>query len=263
MSLLNCNLSIMLISDISLWGVLTAIVLLLCVLGLFFFIDRKLMSRMLRVLVYVTISLVIVAGLSWCVMKVNTWWCDLIWVLLLAVLTACLVIRKAHLALRSFILPLTLSLLSTMGVCFLCMHLLANVSHSLFVISVFAGFAGQAIPSVSVSLNTYVSSLRHTQEHQQYLLANGASHVEAVLPSVRRSLRASALPSLRAMSAPILLAPPLLFCGLLMLGSSPFAAAVVVLILMITSMFVSVLTTLLTIIMTDRFLFDASGRLVL
>lgn len=252
----------MLISDFSFWGIFATVTLLMCVIGLFFITDRRLMSRLLRVLLYVSMSLAVVALLSWGLLKLTTWWGDLIWTILLTVSVSYFTLRKARLSLRPFFLPLSGSLLIAVGIGFSCLFLLVKVSHTLLVLSVLAVFFAQVIQSVSLSLRTYVSSLRHTQEHCQYLLANGATHVESIMPCVRRSLRASILPSLHVMTAPIILAPPLFYCGLILCGSSPLASAVITLVVMIVGLFVPLLTTLLTIMLVDRFLFDASGRFI-
>lgn len=248
------------ISDISLWGIAVTILMLCGIIGLFSVIDRKMMMRFFRVLVYMVLSLSLVALMVWGVFRLNSWWCDVLWVLLVVMGVAYFTLRKAHLQLKPFFLPLALSLLLGVGCGLGVMHLLVKVPHSVLIVAVLTAMTGQLITSVSQSLSTYVCSLRHTQEHYQYLLANGASHLEAILPSVRRSLRASALPSLRTMTAPLLLAPPLFFCGLLLGGASPAASAVVTFVLMLALLAVCVLTTLLTLVLVDRWLFDRSGR---
>ena len=98
------------ISDISLWGILATVMLLLVILALFSIVDRKLVTRMSRVSVYFILSLVFVAALMWGILKLNLWWVDMIWAVLLILSVAYLSLRKAHLPLRPFFLPLSLSL---------------------------------------------------------------------------------------------------------------------------------------------------------
>lgn len=250
----------MLISDISLWGVAAIVVLSMMVVALFSVIDRRLLTRVLRVLTYFIMSLAFVAVLMWGILKLNLWWVDVIWGGALVLTVSYLTVCKARLSMRPFFLPLTLSLMLGMGLGFGAISLLVQTPRNILILTVLSFLSAQVVSSLPVALKTYVSSLRHTQEHCQYLLANGATHIEAVLPSVRRSLRASVMASLRSMTGPLVLAPPLFFCGLLMGGFSPLAAAIVVLALTLMGMWVSVLATLLTIALVDRFLFDASGR---
>lgn len=248
------------ISDISLWGILATVMLLLVILALFSIVDRKLVTRMSRVSVYFILSLVFVAALMWGILKLNLWWVDMIWAVLLILSVAYLSLRKAHLPLRPFFLPLSLSLFLSSGLELGIMSVLTQLPRHIVILSVLSFFAVQTLSSMSSSLKTYMSSLRHTQEHCQYLLANGATHVEAILPSVRRSMRASVMAHLRSMTGPLVLAPPMLFIGLLMGGVSPLSVAVIVIVLMLVGLSVSVLASLLTIILVDRSLFDASGR---
>ena len=73
----------MLISDISLWGIVATVVLLLTVVALFSVIDRRLMTRVWRVSAYFLLSVAFVTGLMWGVLKLNLWWVDVIWAVLL------------------------------------------------------------------------------------------------------------------------------------------------------------------------------------
>ena len=248
------------ISDISFWGIVATVVLMLMVVGLFSIVDRRLMTRVLRVSAYFLLSLAVVAVLMWGLLRLNLWWVDMIWGVLLVLLVAYFTLRKAHLSLRPFYLPLSLSLLVGMGLGLGVMSLLMHFPRGIIILSVLSFLAAQVISSVSSAMKTYVSSLRHTQEHCQYLLANGATHVEAILPSVRRSLRASVMTPLRSMTGPLVLAPPLLFIGLLMGGVPVLSAVVIVLAFTFVGLSVGVLATLLTIVLVDRSLFDASGR---
>ena len=258
----NCYELNMQISDISFWGVGVAVMLMAVMVGLFYVIDRRMLSRIFRVLAYVGASLAVTALVMWAGMSLDSWWADLLWVLFVGCTVSFLILRKAHLSMKSFYLPLALSVLAGLGISVGTMFLLTPVAHSLLILSVMGVVAGQMFFSVSLALKTYVSSLRHTTEHYQYMLANGASHVEAIMPSVRRSLRASLLPLFRNTATPLVVGPPLFFCGLLMGNVSPLSAAVIVFVLMMLVWTSCVGATLLTIILADRSLFDASGRFV-
>ncbi|MBQ9356670.1 MAG: ABC transporter permease [Prevotella sp.] len=78
--------------------------------------------------------------------------------------------------------------------------------------------------AVPRSMETYHRSLSRTKAHRKYLIANGASQLESVIPSVRRALRTSLLCVLWTRSTGMLLAMVLMFCGLI-LGGATVAAA--------------------------------------
>ena len=67
------------ISDISLWGIAVTILMLCGIMGLFSLIDRKMMTRFFRVLIYMGLSLSVVALIIWGVFRLNGWWYGPLW----------------------------------------------------------------------------------------------------------------------------------------------------------------------------------------
>ncbi len=115
--------------------------------------------------------------------------------------------------------------------------------------------------SVPRGMEAYVNCLRHTGAHRRYLLANGATHVESVVPSARRALRASLLPVLWQRSAVMPVALVLMGCGLLMAHVDILPTVVTVLMVWAGSIAASVLSTVLAMWLSDRFLFDKREQL--
>ena len=111
------------------------------------------------------------------------------------------------------------------------------------------------------ALQTYWRSLRHTESHRRYLLANGASHVESLIPSVRRALRAAVLPMLWKHSNTMLLGLTMLFFGLVMGGVTIMAALASIVMLWAALIVASVLATILAMWLADRSLFDKHERM--
>lgn len=250
------------ISDISPWGVVLAVLLMGGVLGLFSLYDRRVMNRMLRVLAAVALSLAVVSMLMWGVLLLNTWWAYVVWALLLAVCVSLYTLNKARLSPRPFLLPLFGSVLVGMGIVYGTMLLLTGMSYGVLMLGVLSVASGMLMASACKALAVYIASMRHTQEHYQYMLANGASHEEAVLPSVIRAMRATVVPTIHIVKSPLLLAPPLVFCGMLLGGIPPLVAALLVFILIVLVQVACVVTTFLTILLVDRSLFDDAGRFV-
>ena len=113
--------------------------------------------------------------------------------------------------------------------------------------------------SLPRAMQAYVRSLKNTEAHRRYLLANGASHLETVVPSFRRALRAVLLP-MSFWRLPLAVGLPLLFLGLLMGGSTVAAALAAVLLLWMTATAASVLACVLMLWMADKWLFDKQGN---
>lgn len=250
-------------SVFSIWGIVLACLSLGAIIVLYNKLDQRLMLRMLRVFLYFFLSVVVVALYMWGLQVVDHWWAHVLWILIVAVLTSSLLLKKNHLWRNSFLLPVNLGVITGMTFAVGTSLLIFPVHTSLFLPAVVAVEAALVLTPVSTAVNTYLHSLRHTQEHFQYLLANGASRYEAILPSARRAFRAYLLPILRSLTAPVVVAPPMLLCGMLMLGYAPFQAVALLLLLTVVLLTSGLLTTTIILYLLNRVLFDRSGKLLL
>ena len=112
------------------------------------------------------------------------------------------------------------------------------------------------------AFEVYLRSLKHTQAHRRYLMANGATHLESLVPSVRRSLRAAFLPMMWQRSSHMPLAMALLFCTLLLFGTTIAAALAITLMTWAAAIAAAVLAIILTIWLTDRLLFSKEDHVM-
>lgn len=113
------------------------------------------------------------------------------------------------------------------------------------------------------AFEVYLCSLKHTQAHRRYLMANGATHLESIVPSVRRSLRAAILPMLWQRSSHMPLAMLVLFCTLLLCGATITAALAITLMTWALAIAAAVMSIVLTIWFADRQLFSKEENIVL
>ena len=111
------------------------------------------------------------------------------------------------------------------------------------------------------AVDVYLRSLRHTEEHRRYLLACGASHLESVIPGVRRALRAAALPLLWQRRSPVVVAMPLMFLTLLACGAAVVAALLSTLLMWAAAVSSALLSCVLALWMADHRLFDRRENL--
>lgn len=119
--------------------------------------------------------------------------------------------------------------------------------------------------SVPRAMQTYHRSLKHTEAHRLYLIANGATHLESLVPSVRRAFRAALLPVAWRWSSPLVVAMPFLLLGLLIGGVTPAAALATTVLMWVAVVAASVLSSALAMWLADFFLFkkptEPSGKL--
>lgn len=248
-------------------GLFLLLLLMSAALFVLWLADRRIMHRSLRSIAVVAGQLLVIGLCVWILVRLNAWWADALLLTLMSAVASVKILLRFRLPWRRFLLPMLLSMLVGGGavlaslLLLLCPWSLAGVT--MVAVSLIAVLVGHLYVSMGRALQFYVSSLRATQLHYRYLLASGASHIEAVMPSVRRSLRAALLPSLRQMVAPLLIAPPLLFCGLLLGGVEPVAAIVATFLLMLAQFASSVLSVALLLWVSDRILFNRQGQFLL
>lgn len=251
------------LAGISILGIVVVGLLLGAIIAFYNILDRRLMLRILRVFLYFFVSNVLVALYMWGLQVFEHWWVHLLWILIATVAVSSLLLRKNHLWRNSFLLPVNLGVF--LGMTFgMGVSILVLPDHtSLFLPAFVAIESALMLNSVSLALNTYIHSLRHTQEHYRYMLANGASHTEAISPSVRRCFRAFLLPVLRLMTSPLIVTPPLLLCGMLLAGYNPLQAVALLLLLTVVLLASGLLTTIVIVFLFNRIIFDRSGKLLL
>ena len=250
------------ITDISPWGVALLLALTAAYGALLAHIDRKTMQRLVKVMAFFAGNMAVVVLYAWGLKQLWTWWTGLAWALLLSVAVAFVAISRARLSWRRYlsaVLPAVVAGMTVgVGSMLLC---LPQAEQPLATVALTALTATQLVTSLSQAMQIYTGSLHHTEDHYRYLVANGATHIEAVMPSVRRSLRATLMPSLTAMSALLVVMPPLLFCGLLLTGTQPLVAAAVTVLAMLAQTAASVAATLVMLWLLDHILFKKTGQL--
>lgn len=251
------------ITVISYLGVFVIVVLVAFFLGMFSFVDRRILSRVVRVFIYFAFSLALVGCYAWVLLKQNHWWGALLGAFAISIVTSYLSVIKAKIPLGRFLLPIVLAQMIGMTVGVGSSLFLIKISPIITITAVTGILSGLFILSTSSAMKVYLNSLKHTNEHYIYLLSNGATHFEAIQPSVRRCLRASVMPLLQPLASPVFVAPPIFFCALLLAGVSPLLSAAVVVLLTFLGVAVCSIVAVLAMIFSDSFIFDRSGRLLI
>ncbi len=230
--------------ELSYWGVTLILVLWVLAVALFVLIDRREMRRILKVTGVMAAQMMVVGGGVWAVYKVNTWWMNALWLLVMAALAAGWCLRSlwkeksgnAGKQMGTMALAVVAGLLAGCLVAGGSMVLTLpegcvggseTASHTMCFVPAMGVLLACLSLSVTLTLQTYQRCLLHTEAHRQYMLANGATRLESLMPCIRRALRAAIQPLLRTMARPLLVAMPLLFAGMLLGGVSPVGAAVV------------------------------------
>lgn len=249
------------IIGISVWGVVLVAILLVASLSIFWLLDRRMLMRSLQALSAMTLQLALAAAYMWGLFQLDNWLVNLLWLVVMAGAVAYIYTRRVRLPSKRFWPVLAFSVLcgSLLTGGSLLLSVDADNAKQLFV-PMIAIVAGSLLSSGTLALGEYVICLRNTRSHRRYLQANGATHLEAIIPCVRRSLRASLLPLFKFFTSPLIVALPLLFCGMLLGGVKLWIAIVVTILMMMTTFAATVLTVVIILWLSDRYFFDSNDN---
>ena len=218
------------------------LLLLFCVaLALFWILDRRLLFIILRTFGLAVVQLCAVGGYVWVLMRVDRWWAYGLWLIMLPTVMAAVTVRRERLE-WNMLVPMTGGVVAAVTVA---TALLMACMPVTLLLPVAAVLAAALFETQGAAVCAYIRCFRNTQAHRYYLLANGASQIESLLPSVRRAMRSCVAPHLRRLSMPLVLTGSMLFWGLLM-GGTVVEVAVVMTLLLWVAILVAMVTAMLT-----------------
>ena len=240
------------------------LLLLLIPAGALYFLDRKMLQPFAVTVGRMIVQLLVLCLIVWALIKVDSHWLSLGWLLALSVVSAVLVLKRCGLDVRRLLVAVALGLF--VGVFFVGLWLLGlvlpvRVFDARWFVPVMALMMGHATAMMIRGLNTYVSALRTDEQQYEYLRGNGQPHLKALLPFLRRSLLAIISPTMANLSILGLTSMPLLLCGIFLGGMTPINAFVLMLHMTVGCVAASVLSLGLTLFLADRSLFDKFGKL--
>ena len=250
------------------------ITLMQCILGLllllvpcyvFYVFNIPLLTKTLRSFLKMAGSLLVLGVLLYGVVALDKPFFTLLFALLIIAWGAALSVVRAKLPLRQLFLPVLAGTFA--GVLVVGMYVLllvmggVNVFEARYMIPVVAMLTGHLIQANSKALHVYYMGLRHHGQLYHYLLANGATHRRALGYLLRRAIQQSALPSLSGMGWVVMGVSPLVMWGMLLGGASVPAAVACQLALLVAMFTAAVLSIVVTVAVSRRYLLDDYAQL--
>lgn len=190
---------------------------------------------------------------------------NLVWILLMVMVSSAGIIRKARLRMMRFFIPVSAGVAVT--------SLLAGVYDVVFVLGKDMPFdARYLVPVVGLiignmvenngrALSTYYSGLQHHAQLYAFLLGNGATHNEAVRYFVKRALEKSVLGNIANMSVAVTGMSPVMLWSMLLGGADVLTAVVFQVTMLIVMLCTSMVSVLITLWVARRYTFDDYERL--
>lgn len=211
------------------------------------------------------VQLLVLCLMVWALVKVDSLWLSLAWLVVMAVVSGVLVLSRCRQKVRRLLFPVSAGLLlgvGSVGLWLLALALPVSVSDARWFVPVMSLLLGHSSAMLIRGLNTYLSALKTDEEQYEFLRGNGLPHLKALLPFLRRALLAVVSPTMANLSLLGLTSMPLLLCGLFLGGSSPVNAFMMMLMMVVGCVSASVLVLLLSLALADKVLFDKLGKLL-
>lgn len=223
--------------------------------GALYLLERKMLKSFCVAVVRMVVQLLLLCLVVWVLIRVDSPWLLLAWLLVMAIVSGWIVLKRCRLKGNTPMISVVAGLFT--GALFVGLWLLAfvfpvRVFDARWFVPVMALLLGHATAMMIRGLNTYVSALRVDREQYEYLRGNGLSHLKALLPFMRRSLLAVISPTTANLSVMGLTSMPLLLVGIFVGGFSPINAFVLMLQMTVGSVAVSVLSLAVTLFLADR-----------
>lgn len=204
-----------------------ALLLLILPLGALYLLDRPSMKPFATALTKGFIQLLIFSLIVWAVYKVDNIWLSIGWLLVMAVWAGFLVITKCKLTILQYLFPVSTGLFGgtlLVGLWLLVAVLPIDHISARWFLPIMAVLLGHSASMLVRGINNFVTMLQRNRGQYDFLLGNGASQWQALMPFIRTSLLAILSPTIANLSALALVSLPLLFCGMLLGGFAPINA---------------------------------------
>lgn len=240
------------------------LLLLLIPAGALYVLERKMLQPFAVAVARMMVQVLVLCLMVWVLIKVDSLWLLLVWLLAMSGFSAVLVLKRCNLDVRKLLIAVASGLyvgVFLVGLWLLGLVLPVSVFVVRWFVPVMALLTGHATVMMIRGLNTYVSALRTDEQQYEFLRGNGQSHLKALLPFLRRSLLAVISPTMANLSVLGLTSMPLLLCGIFLGGMSPVNAFVLMLHMTVGCVAASVLSLGITLFLADRSLFDKFGKL--
>ena len=229
-----------------------ALLLLILPIGALYLLDRPTIRPFVIALLKGLGQLLAISLVIWGVYKTDNIWITIVWYLAMSILAGWVVISRSKLSAKDYFLPASAGLFGgslVIGLWLLVAVLPIGPITARWFVPIITVLLGHSAAMLIRGLSTFVSLLQHNRAQYDFLLGNGASRWQALMPFMRSSLLSVISPTIANLSTLALPAIPLLLCGMLIGGFSPINAFALMLFTLVGCIASSVLSLFIVIIL--------------
>ena len=209
-----------------------ALLLLAIPFGALYVLDRHTIRPLAIAITRGIVQLLVFSLIIWGVYKIDNTWVNILWFLAMSVWGGFMVVNKCKLPIKDYMLPASAGLFGgalLVGLWLLVAVLPIESITARWFIPVMAVLLGHSATMLVRGLSNFATMFQRNRAQYDFLLGNGASQWQALLPFIRSSLLAVISPTITNLSVLALAALPLLLCGMLLGGLSPINAFAIML----------------------------------
>ncbi len=241
-------------------ALLSGYVLFTIPLAAFWYFSTGLIRDTVIAIVRMTVQLILVGLYLEFIFQLNNVWVNLLWVLVMIGIAGYTIVRRSDLDYKLYLFPVMLGVAIGMIVVdayfFGVVLPLESTFEARYFIPLSGMILGNSIRSSIIGLDAYYNRLQREKTLYRYALANGATRSEGLRPFMRDGLRKAFNPAIATMAMVGLISLPGMMTGQILGGTAPALAIKYQIMLMITIFVASVITVLLAVFISNRFLFN-------
>jgi putative ABC transport system permease protein len=251
--------------DIGTLGLLLGYLLLIFPIAFILYYRVQLLKPLTISVLRLTTQLLLVGVYLQFVFKLNAWWLNILWLVVMLAVADITLVNASRLKLRPFLAPIFVSL--TIGTGIPLLYLLGvilrlpDLLDARYFIPIAGMILGNSLRADIVGLNSFYSSLHEQEKIYLFSLSQGASFKEAVRPYLRRAYRASLAPTIATMATIGIVSLPGMMTGIILGGTDPFVAIKYQIAIMMAIFSGTALAVILGILLTLKTGFQGSGVL--
>lgn len=239
--------------------------MLLIPIGFFYYFKVDLIKSSLIAVFRMSIQLILVGFYLESIFKINSAVINSLWVIAMIVIGVYTTIKRAKLKFKYFVLPLIFALSASMIIIsiffFEAVLELDNFFDARYFIPVAGMILGNAMNYNIMSLNAYFEGLIKDENLYYFLLVNSADTKSALRPFIRSAMSKALNPLIGTMMVMGVISLPGMMTGQILGGSLPTTAIKYQILIAVAIFCAGTLNLALSIIFSNRFVFDKYGRL--
>ena len=190
---------------------------------------------------------------------------NILWVMVMVVVAAFTAAKRTRLKLKTILIPLSVAFMGAallVGLYFLTAVLrLPSPFDARYFIPIMGILMGNMLGVNVLALNTYYDGIARERQLYYYLLGNGATHIEAVTPFIRKAIEKSFAPCIANMAVMGIVSLPGTMIGQILGGSAPGIAIKYQMMIVVITFVASMLSLMCTLYLADERSFDGYGRI--